>query len=223
MNSGCENILKSASITAARKDGYNHNALIVKPQKTAIPMKYLSNYHGMPFSCKASGEKTFGRVYVAPDESVFLCLDEYPSAFCVENAHLDEYFGYKYFLSVCNDSQEGLKECLEENSITHFRLLDKEDLPKDFCDFRPGDLLHDTTDGPWRGESMTVIFRCGELVVCKTANEHASTNFTCAELLDRGYRLELSDPSPEEPVDVTLDEIARWKGVAVSRIKVKKE
>lgn len=51
----------------------------------------------------------------------------------------------------------------------------------------------------------------------------ALTNYTCDELYEDGFRL-IVDPAPEEEiVEVTMDEIAKLKGVPVERLRVKKE
>ncbi|WP_410261270.1 hypothetical protein [Alistipes putredinis] len=51
----------------------------------------------------------------------------------------------------------------------------------------------------------------------------ALTNYTCDELYKKGFRL-VADPAPkEEIVEVTMDEIAKLKGVPVERLRMKKE
>lgn len=76
------------------------------------------------------------------------------------------------------------------------------------------------------GSSRTidVIFRFGELIVGKFIDtRRALTNYTCDELYEDGFRL-IVDPAPEEEiVEVTMDEIAKLKGVPVERLRVKKE
>lgn len=69
-----------------------------------------------------------------------------------------------------------------------------------------------------------VIFRFGELIVGKFIDtRRALTNYTCDELYEDGFRL-IVDPAPEEEiVEVTMDEIAKLKGVPVERLRVKKE
>lgn len=69
-----------------------------------------------------------------------------------------------------------------------------------------------------------IIFRFGELIVGKFIDtRRALTNYTCDELYEDGFRL-IVDPAPEEEiVEVTMDEIAKLKGVPVERLRVKKE
>lgn len=72
--------------------------------------------------------------------------------------------------------------------------------------------------------TIDVIFRFGELIVGKFIDtRRALTNYTCDELYEDGFRL-IVDPAPEEEiVEVTMDEIAKLKGVPVERLRVKKE
>lgn len=68
-----------------------------------------------------------------------------------------------------------------------------------------------------------VIFRSGELVVCRRQDEIASSNYTCDELYNAGWRL-VADPEPEdETVELTMDEIAKKVGVPVEKLRIKKE
>lgn len=70
---------------------------------------------------------------------------------------------------------------------------------------------------------MEVIFRSGELVICKFRKGYASPNYTCDELYDAGWRL-VADPEPEdETVELTMDEIAKKVGVPVEKLRIKKE
>ena len=68
-----------------------------------------------------------------------------------------------------------------------------------------------------------VIFRSGKLVVCEKGDGCASTNHTCDELYDDGFRL-VADPEPEdEMVELTLDEIAEKFGIKPENLRIKKE
>ena len=55
------------------------------------------------------------------------------------------------------------------------------------------------------------------------AGENATFNHTCDELYRLGFRL-VYEPDPEsEIVEVTMDEIAKMKGIPVERLHIKKE
>lgn len=71
-------------------------------------------------------------------------------------------------------------------------------------------------------ESLEVIFRSGELVVCKDSDDEACGSYTCNELHKRGYRL-VVESEEEEIIEVMMDEIAKMKGVPVERLHIKKE
>lgn len=75
----------------------------------------------------------------------------------------------------------------------------------------------------YESNTWEVIFRSGELVVCKRENGNVPYNFTCDELYTLGFRL-VYEPDPEtEIVEVTMDEIAKMKGIPVERLHIKKE
>lgn len=59
--------------------------------------------------------------------------------------------------------------------------------PETYQDWQVGDVICGCD------ENKEIIFRSGEVVVFKYANYKASTNFTCRELFERGYRLVLTD------------------------------
>ena len=90
-----------------------------------------------------------------------------------------------------------------------------------YKDWQVGDRLR-KKDGSSR--TIEVIFRFGELIVGKFIDtRRALTNYTCDELYEDGFRL-IVDPAPEEEiVEVTMDEIAKLKGVPVERLRMKKE
>ena len=87
---------------------------------------------------------------------------------------------------------------------------------EDYKNWQIGDKI---TDGI---ETLEVIFRGGELVVCKDSDDDASSNYTCNELHKLGYRLVVK-PEKEDIIEVTMDEIAKMKGVPVEHLHIKKE
>lgn len=85
-----------------------------------------------------------------------------------------------------------------------------------YKDWQVGDKM--TKYGPiWE-----VIFRAGELVVCKSKNK-ATGVYTCDQLYDYGFRL-VADPEPEdETLELTLDEIAEKFGIKPENLRIKKQ
>lgn len=67
---------------------------------------------------------------------------------------------------------------------------------------------------------LSVIFRSGELIVCKNEDGNASGPFTCDELYNSGFRFVLEAVEDFAQVEVTLEEIAVWKGVPVDKLKI---
>ena len=72
-------------------------------------------------------------------------------------------------------------------------------------------------------ESFKVVSGSNIWEVIFRAGENATFNHTCDELYRLGFRL-VYEPDPEsEIVEVTMDEIAKMKGIPVERLHIKKE
>ncbi len=178
-------------------------------------MKNLLNCNGRRFAAKIAGTQTRGRIRVIGDE-VFLCQDD------VRGCSYGDRFSYKYSWAVYDGSPSKLSYC----SVTDFKLIamTAEGIEA-YKDWQVGDKINRN------GHLREVIFRSGELVVCKelcggliVPLNCATGNYTCDGLYNVGFRLVAeSAPEEEEVVEVTMDEIAKMKGVAVERIRVKKE
>ena len=65
-----------------------------------------------------------------------------------------------------------------------------------------------------------IIFRSGELVVFKYRNGSASANRTVEELYKNGWRLD-ETPIEESFVEMTMEEIAKLKGIPVENLRIK--
>lgn len=125
--------------------------------------------------------------------------------------------GLRFRATICNKPQEGIIKVTREGVILcygqedpgylatfgrrdtlsfskqTFSILpgDFEIVPRDpetYQDWQVGDKV---TERP--GETQTVIFRSGELMVTKQFNGEASCPFTCGEFFEKGYRLVLTD------------------------------
>lgn len=125
----------------------------------------------------------------------------------------DDKLGFRFSWQVCDGSIDNIKDM----DVTDFHLhpMTAEEIEV-YKNWRVGDKI---TDGL---ESLEVIFRSGELVVCKDSDDEAGDNYTCNELYKRGYRL-VVESEKEEIVEVTMAEIAEMKGVPVERLHIKKE
>lgn len=112
----------------------------------------------------------------------------------------------------------GRKEDIEENGVTDFHLLPTTAAEiESYKDWQVGDKISRN------GMMWKVIFRSGKLVVCEKENGRASTNYTCDELYDEGFRL-VAEPEPEDDtVELTMDEIAKKVGVPVEKLRIKKQ
>lgn len=169
-------------------------------------MENLLNCNGRKFSAKIRGTYAEGRIRVE-DGRVYLCQNVRDGDNC------DDKLGFSFSWHV----NKGSRYNLESTGVTDFCLIPEaaEEIEA-YKDWRVGDKI---TDGL---ESLEVIFRSGELVVCKDSDDEAGDNYTCNELHKHGYRL-VVESEKEEIIEVTMDEIAKMKGVPVERLHIKKE
>nr|DAZ22769.1 MAG TPA: hypothetical protein [Caudoviricetes sp.] len=136
-------------------------------------MENLLKCNGRKFSAKIRGTYAEGLIRVE-DGRVYLCQNMKDGADCGDK------LGFSFSWQV----NKGSMDDLESTGVTDFRLIH---MPAEeieaYKNWQVGDKI---TDGL---ESLEVIFRRGELVVCKDSDDEASINYTCNELHKRGYRL----------------------------------
>lgn len=173
-------------------------------------MENLLNCKGRPFRAKIYGIPVSGRIQVEKG-LVFLCQNE------MDGANDHDKLGYRYSWGV----GKGSETVLARNNVTDFHLFPT--TPEEFetfKDWREGDLLIDE-DAVY--PELKVIFRSGELAVCKRiCDGNTMNNSTIDALYQSGYRF--APPKEEAAVrELTMDEIAEKFGLAVDRIRVKKD
>ena len=169
-------------------------------------MENLLNCDGRKFSAKIRGTYVEGLIRVE-DGRAYLCQNKKDGADC------DDRLGYRFSWTV----RDGSRYALGDTGVTDLRLypMTAEQI-EDYKNWQIGDKI---TDGI---ETLEVIFRGGELVVCKDSDDDASSNYTCNELHKLGYRLVVK-PEKEDIIEVTMDEIAKMKGGPVEHLHIKKE
>lgn len=170
-------------------------------------MENLLQCKGKKFKANINDLPAEGRIQVE-EGSIYLCQDASSGSSC------EDKLGFKYSWCI----GDGSEMALIKNGVSNLciRPSTKEEA-ESFKDWQVGDKL------VYESNTWEVIFRSGELVVCKRENGNATYNFTCDELYTLGFRL-VYEPDPEsEIVEVTMDEIAKMKGIPVERIHIKKE
>lgn len=169
-------------------------------------MENLLKCNGRRFRANIDGTECEGRILVRGE--IYLCQDKRIGDSCRET------LGYKYSWRV---SEKGVAD-LDRFGVTDFQLINMTASEIEaYKDWRVGDKMKNGC------HIWEVIFRSGNLVVCKRQDGRASANYTCDELYDNGWRL-VADPEPEdETVELTLDEIAKKVGVPVEKLRIKKE
>lgn len=162
-------------------------------------MENLLKCNGRRFRAKIEGVKCDGKICVE-DGLVYLCQNEKDGKSCYNK------FGYKYSWVMPSPSVSEL----ELYSPTAAEI-------EAYKDWQVEDKMSRN------GMMWKVIFRSGKLVVCEKEDGRASTNYTCDELYDEGFRL-VAEPEPEdETVELTLDQIADKLGVEPGKLRIKKE
>lgn len=170
-------------------------------------MENLLQCKGKKFKASIHDIPVEGRIQVE-EGSIYLCQDVMNGYSC------EDKLGFKYSWYI----GDGSEMTLIKNGVSNLciRTSTKEEA-ESFKDWQVGDKLVSGSN-IWE-----VIFRAGELVVCKREEDKATFNYTCDELYRLGFRL-VYEPDPEsEIVEVTMDEIAKMKGIPVERLHIKKE
>lgn len=175
-------------------------------------MENLLKCDGRRFRAKIRRAECEGRIRVE-DGEVYLCQNVAGGTDRCKNK-----LGYTFAWCIgC-----GCEEDIENTGVTDFRLLGMTAAEIEaYKDWQVGDKV---SNGKF---TIEVIFRSGELVVCKNEEGSAMSNLTCDELYLCGYRL-VADPDPEdETVELTLDELikeaAEKRGIPVENIKINNE
>lgn len=170
-------------------------------------MENLLKCDGRRFRAKIDGTPCEGKIRVE-DGCAYLCQNEENGTDC------DDKLGYKYSWVV----RDGSHEELVSRDVTDFTILPTTAAEIEaYKDWQVGDKI---IMGDYLRE---VIFRCGEVVICKYDDEGATNPYTCDELYNEGWRL-VADPEPvDETVELTLDEIAEKFGINPKNLRIKKE
>lgn len=160
---------------------------------------------GKRFTCSIEGDFVEGKLQEEVNE-YYLCQNLKDGQRCINK------LGYNYSWAI------GKEEILPENKYQIINLTFKQLDPETYKDWQVGDkiiMYNESIKGK-------IIFRSGKVVIYEH-NKKSSYPYTCDELFERGYRLDVPI-IPEEPkiLELTLDDIALKYGMAVSQIKIKK-
>ena len=128
----------------------------------------LRKCHGLRFRATIANKPQEGVIKVT-SEGVMLCYGNEDPGYLVT-------FGRRETLSFSNETFAILPN--------DFEIVPRD--PETYQDWQVGDVIR------FYGNNE-IIFRSGEVVVFKYANDKASNIFTCRELFRRGYRLVLTD------------------------------
>lgn len=167
-------------------------------------MENLLNCKGKKFRCKIDGLYVEGRIQVEKDMA-FLCQNIKDGVEC------EDKLGYTYSWYVGT----GNKVYLSISNVTNFEIIGmtKEEI-ENYKDWQVGDkIIHKD------GSKGKIIFRSGEFVAFTFNDNVAYSNFTAKGLYNRGWRLD-EKPMEESFVEMTMEEIAKLKGIPVEKLRI---
>ena len=172
-------------------------------------MENLLKCDGRRFRARIGNVECEGKVRVE-DGTVFLCQNNKDGADCKDKS------GYRYSWQVYLLEDGSIDLTYSVKSFTLLSPTTAAEIDA-YKDWQVGDKITKS------GATMEVILRSGKVVVCEHGNGIASSNYTCDELYDGGWRL-VADPEPEdETVELTLDQIADKFGTEPSKLRIKKK
>ena len=138
----------------------------------------LRKCRGFGFKAKIEGTPCEGKIQVE-DGDVYLCQNMKNGAECRDR------LGYKFSWYIGNCSEIDLMR----KWVVNLAILPRD--PETYKDWQVGDNVMMKYIG--RNEQVEVIFRSGELVVCKDSDKNATETKTCEQLYREGGRLVLTD------------------------------
>lgn len=171
-------------------------------------MKDLKHLHGRKFTANIIEIPVEGKICI--DDYVYLCQDimegDRPS-----NIQL---FGYRYSWGL---------ECIDDpevNSVTNLKILSmtKEEI-EDYKDFKEGDVL--CKKGSDTLKKVDAVLNNIVFTIDQDELKY-STHYSKQELYNKGWRLKMEPEEVSLPiVELTLEEIAKLKGISVEQLRIK--
>lgn len=139
----------------------------------------LTKCRGLNFKANILGTPCEGKIQVEGDK-VYLCQNSKDGKDC------DDKLGFRYSWYIRKASPEDMKD--KWINVGDLGIVPRD--PETYKDWQVGDIVarNDKT-----GRTKEVIFRSGELVVCKNADGDIDGGYTCGQLHRLGFRLVLTD------------------------------
>lgn len=139
----------------------------------------MTKCKGLNFKANIDGTPSEGRIQVE-NGMVYLCQDKKDGADCQDK------LGFRYSWRIRKGSPEDMKAAII--NVTDFEIVPRD--PETYRDWQVGDIVarNDKTK-----RTKEVIFRSGELVICKNADGDIDGGYTCGQLHRLGFRLVLTD------------------------------
>ncbi len=122
-----------------------------------------------------------------------------------------EYYTYKAIKN--GEEVRWCRECYKDKDLLPYK--PKKDIA-DISTYEVGDIIVNED-----GDTRKVLGICGEVVIISNRSNYniAADLYTVHEIKDTGYKFKDQE---QEIIELTLEDIAKLKGVDVSKIKIKK-
>lgn len=140
----------------------------------------LTKCRGLYFKANIEGTPCEGKIQVE-DNIVYLCQNNKVGSGC------DDKMGFMYSWSIIH----GTEENMARNCVEDFEIVPRD--PETYKDWQVGDKVVNLNIRLAKDAAKEVIFRSGELVICKNPKNTIGGAYTCDELHRLGYRLVLTD------------------------------
>lgn len=140
----------------------------------------LTKCRGLNFKANIEGKPCEGKIQVE-DNIVYLCQNNKVGLGC------DDKMGFMYSWSIIH----GTEENMARNCVEDFKIVPRD--PETYRDWQVGDKVLNYNIRLAKDAAKEVIFRSGEVVMCKTMKNSIAGVYTCDELYQAGYRLVLTE------------------------------
>lgn len=170
----------------------------------------IKKLHGRKFIATIADKQDVKGVITVEDRRIYLCQNYVNGRDCINKQ------GYKYSYVLPNGTFS-IQSDKNYYSVTNLRIMSwtKQEI-EEYKDFKTGDVVINTAN-----ERYT-IGPCFDNYCLAANKEQIAFFFTKEELYNKGYRLHVpKEEIHEDVVEVTLEEIAKLKGISVEQLRIK--
>jgi len=167
---------------------------------------YSKFRHGRKLKCKIKGVQIDdAKISVDSDGYIYICSNEGNADGC----DADNKLGYRYSWKIFNED----RRLCGDHEVTDLIFLDRT-----IEDVQEGDVVEIVGC-----DERTVLGRCGGVVFLSHRHDSKifSQTISIEELKFFGYKLKQEAPTMETGTEVSMGEIAEWRGIPVEQLRIK--